>query len=49
MTARRYIRDTVANDWSPAWKTELDKRMAWLDEVERQVLNDKHNLVKFDK
>lgn len=37
MTARRYIRDTVSNDWKPPHQVELDRRMKWLDAVEREV------------
>lgn len=33
--SRRYIRDTVANDYRPEWKIKLDKQLDWLDAVER--------------
>ena len=31
---RRLIRDTVADDYKPAWKIEMDKRLTWLDRLE---------------
>jgi len=33
-TERRYIRDTVADDFKHNWQTELEKREAWLNGVE---------------
>ena len=34
MSERRYIRDTVADDFKHDWQKELDKREAWLNGVE---------------
>ena len=40
MSDRRYIRDTVADDFKHNWQTELEKREAWLNGVEdiREIL-----------
>lgn len=33
---RRFIRDTVANDYKPEWKIKQDRQLAWLDRVQRE-------------
>ena len=42
---RRFIRDTVADNYRPKYMVELDRRMQWLDKLEAELKFDKPEVI----